>query len=122
MQLTLLPCAVMPSCDRQASVNVSFRILQGTKEMINQVMYAYGLNRWCIVGMQGALLSHLVEPIYLHSLTVGTLCHTGHLARGMARRLTPVKHLPLPYRRQQLLLACRSKQSPETIKPASCSI
>uniref|UniRef100_A0A3P9IH40 Adenosine deaminase RNA specific B2 (inactive) n=1 Tax=Oryzias latipes TaxID=8090 RepID=A0A3P9IH40_ORYLA len=61
------------------------------------------LAKWCIVGMQGALLSHLVEPIYLHSLTVGTLCHTGHLARGMARRLTPVKHLPLPYRRQQLL-------------------
>uniref|UniRef100_A0A3P9LG05 Adenosine deaminase RNA specific B2 (inactive) n=1 Tax=Oryzias latipes TaxID=8090 RepID=A0A3P9LG05_ORYLA len=61
------------------------------------------LAKWCIVGMQGALLSHLVEPIYLHSLTVGTLSHTGHLARGMARRLTPVKHLPLPYRRQQLL-------------------
>ncbi|RVE55541.1 hypothetical protein OJAV_G00235240 [Oryzias javanicus] len=64
------------------------------------------LAKWCTVGVQGALLSHLVEPIYLHSLTVGTLCHTGHLARGVARRLAPVKHLPLPYRRQQLLLAC----------------
>uniref|UniRef100_A0A3B3BXB8 Adenosine deaminase RNA specific B2 (inactive) n=1 Tax=Oryzias melastigma TaxID=30732 RepID=A0A3B3BXB8_ORYME len=61
------------------------------------------LAKWCVVGVQGALLSHLVEPVYLHSLTVGTLCHTGHLARGMARRLAPVKHLPLPYRRQQLL-------------------
>uniref|UniRef100_A0A3P9MMN1 Adenosine deaminase RNA specific B2 (inactive) n=1 Tax=Oryzias latipes TaxID=8090 RepID=A0A3P9MMN1_ORYLA len=73
------------------------------------------LAKWCIVGMQGALLSHLVEPIYLHSLTVGTLSHTGHLARGMARRLTPVKHLPLPYRRQQLLLACRSNRN---VRPA----
>uniref|UniRef100_A0A3B3BWM5 Adenosine deaminase RNA specific B2 (inactive) n=1 Tax=Oryzias melastigma TaxID=30732 RepID=A0A3B3BWM5_ORYME len=43
------------------------------------------LAKWCVVGVQGALLSHLVEPVYLHSLTVGTLCHTGHLARGMAR-------------------------------------
>ncbi|KAG7234357.1 hypothetical protein INR49_004879 [Caranx melampygus] len=33
--------------------------------------------KWSVVGLQGALLSHLVEPIYLHSLTVGTLSHTG---------------------------------------------
>uniref|UniRef100_A0A3Q4B9E4 Uncharacterized protein n=1 Tax=Mola mola TaxID=94237 RepID=A0A3Q4B9E4_MOLML len=59
--------------------------------------------KWSVVGLQGALLSHLVEPVYLHSLTVGTLSHTGHLGRAMAHRLAPVKHLPLPYRRQQLL-------------------
>ncbi len=66
------------------------------------------LNRWSVVGLQGSLLSHLVEPVYLHSLTVGTLGHTGHLGRAMTRRLVPVKHLPFPYRRQQLLLGCRS--------------
>ncbi|KAK2822819.1 hypothetical protein Q5P01_022884 [Channa striata] len=64
--------------------------------------------KWSVLGLQGALLSHLVEPVYLHSLTVGTLSHTGHLGRAMARRLTPVKHLPFPYRRQQLLLGCLS--------------
>ncbi|KAM9844972.1 double-stranded RNA-specific editase B2-like [Aulostomus maculatus] len=66
------------------------------------------LAKWCAVGLQGALLSHLLEPVYLHSLTVGTLSHTGHLGRAVARRLTPVKHLPFPYRRQQLLLGCLS--------------
>lgn len=66
------------------------------------------------MGLQGALLSHLVEPVYLHSLTVGTLSHTGHLGRAMARRLAPVKHLPLPYCRQQLLLGCRSKRISES--------
>eukprot|EP00064_Thunnus_orientalis_P021961 superscaffoldBa00007000_g22133 len=65
--------------------------------------------KWSVVGLQGALLSHLLEPVYLHSLTVGTLSHTGHLGRAMARRLAPIKHLPFPYRRQQLLLGCRSK-------------
>ncbi|KAI3374171.1 hypothetical protein L3Q82_006038 [Scortum barcoo] len=64
--------------------------------------------KWSVVGLQGALLSHLVEPVYLHSLTVGTLGHTGHLGRAMTRRLLPVKHLPFPYRRQQLLLGCLS--------------
>ncbi|KAA8587622.1 hypothetical protein FQN60_016484 [Etheostoma spectabile] len=52
--------------------------------------------KWSVVGLQGALLSHLVEPVYLHSLTVGTLHHTGHLGRAMARRLAPVKNLPFP--------------------------
>ncbi|XP_037537335.1 double-stranded RNA-specific editase B2-like [Nematolebias whitei] len=66
--------------------------------------------KWSVAGLQGALLSHLVEPIYLSSLTVGTLSHTGHLGRVMACRLAPVKHLTLPYRRQPLLLGCLSSR------------
>ncbi|KAM3604179.1 uncharacterized protein V6R79_007403 [Siganus canaliculatus] len=71
--------------------------------------------KWSVVGLQGALLSHLVEPVYLHSLTVGTLCHTGHLGRTLARRIAPVKHLPFPYRRRQLLLSCLSNSQ---VRPA----
>ncbi|CAJ1072973.1 double-stranded RNA-specific editase B2-like [Xyrichtys novacula] len=71
--------------------------------------------KWSVSGLQGALLSHLLEPVYLHSLTVGTLGHTGHLSRAMARRLAPVKHLPFPYRRQQLLLGCLSSSD---VRPA----
>ncbi|XP_040911171.1 double-stranded RNA-specific editase B2-like [Toxotes jaculatrix] len=71
--------------------------------------------KWSVVGIQGALLTHLVEPVYLHSLTVGTLSHTGHLARALTRRLAPVKHLPFPYRRRQLLLGCLSSSE---VRPA----
>ncbi|XP_049603719.1 double-stranded RNA-specific editase B2-like isoform X1 [Syngnathus scovelli] len=62
--------------------------------------------KWCAVGLQGALLSHLVEPVYLRSLTVATLSHTGHLQRVLARRLAPNKRHAAPYRRQLPLLAC----------------
>ncbi|XP_062260715.1 double-stranded RNA-specific editase B2-like [Platichthys flesus] len=68
--------------------------------------------KWSVVGLQGALLSHLVEPVYLHSLTVGTLSHTGHLGRALSRRLEAVKHLPFPYRRRQPLLSCLSEVRP----------
>lgn len=30
------------------------------------------LCRWNVVGMQGALLSHILDPVYLDSLTLGT--------------------------------------------------
>ncbi|XP_028329196.1 double-stranded RNA-specific editase B2-like [Gouania willdenowi] len=62
--------------------------------------------KWSVVGLQGALLSHLMKPVYLHSLTVGTLGHTGHLGRVMTRRLSSVRNLPHPYRRQPLMLGC----------------
>uniref|UniRef100_A0A8C9QYT9 Adenosine deaminase RNA specific B2 (inactive) n=1 Tax=Scleropages formosus TaxID=113540 RepID=A0A8C9QYT9_SCLFO len=43
--------------------------------------------RWNVLGLQGALLTHLVEPVYLYSLTVGSLQHVGHLSRAVAHRL-----------------------------------
>uniref|UniRef100_A0A3B5MQN4 Adenosine deaminase RNA specific B2 (inactive) n=1 Tax=Xiphophorus couchianus TaxID=32473 RepID=A0A3B5MQN4_9TELE len=70
--------------------------------------------KWSVAGLQGALLSQLVEPIYLHSLTVGRLSHTGHLGRAVTRRLARVKHLPSLYRRQQLLLGLSSRE----VRPA----
>ncbi|KAK5600292.1 hypothetical protein CRENBAI_002651 [Crenichthys baileyi] len=71
--------------------------------------------KWSVVGLQGALLSHLVEPIYLHSLTVGMLSHTGHLGRTITRRLAHIKNLPFLYRRQHLLLGCLSSRE---VRPA----
>uniref|UniRef100_A0A453DIE8 A to I editase domain-containing protein n=1 Tax=Aegilops tauschii subsp. strangulata TaxID=200361 RepID=A0A453DIE8_AEGTS len=29
------------------------------------------ITRWCVVGIQGALLSHILEPLYLSTITIG---------------------------------------------------
>ena len=43
--------------------------------------------RWNVLGLQGALLSLLIDPIYMESLTLGYLYDHGHLARSICCRL-----------------------------------
>ena len=55
--------------------------------------------RWNILGVQGSLLSHFVEPVYLYSLSLGSLFHPHHLFRAVAGRIqATVSGLPPPFK------------------------
>jgi len=58
--------------------------------------------KWNLLGLQGSLLSLIIEPVYMKSLVLGMLYHHGHLSRSTCCRLekylTSKEKLPVRYR------------------------
>ena len=55
------------------------------------------LARWNLLGLQGALLSLYVEPVYLRSIIIGSLFQEQHLLRAVYNRINAVQGLPEQY-------------------------
>ncbi|EEZ97315.1 double-stranded RNA-specific editase Adar [Tribolium castaneum] len=55
--------------------------------------------RWNVLGLQGALLSNFLDPIYLKSVILGNVIHESHLQRAIYGRVKDtLVNLPSPYK------------------------
>ena len=79
--------------------------------------------RWSVLGLQGSLLSHYMEPIYLKSLTVGNLFSHDHMTRALYTRMCPLSGLPDTYIvNYSLLLGISKPPQRSVVKPSSLSL
>lgn len=64
------------------------------------------LARWNVTGIQGSLLTHIINPIYLSTIIVGDCYHRVHLKRALIGR---IEHLQV--NRCRLLKICNFQLS-----------
>ncbi|XP_064419489.1 double-stranded RNA-specific editase 1 [Latimeria chalumnae] len=67
-------------------------VLQG--ERLLTMSCSDKIARWNVVGIQGALMSHFMEPVYFSSIILGSLYHADHLSRAVYQRIADIEDLP----------------------------
>ncbi|XP_019378852.1 PREDICTED: double-stranded RNA-specific editase 1 isoform X2 [Gavialis gangeticus] len=78
-------------------------VLQG--ERLLTMSCSDKIARWNVLGIQGALLSLFVEPIYFSSIILGSLYHGDHLSRAVYQRIAEIEDLPTLYTLNRPLLS-----------------
>ena len=122
LYITQLPCGVMPVPPSPLEVrreqldtmvngcsDVGFvQRKPGRGDTTLSVSCFDKITRWCVVGIQGALLSHILEPLYLSTITIGQspdgapdgFCVESNVVKVLGARLS-----------------CLSRKFPDPFKP-----
>ncbi|KAK3865949.1 hypothetical protein Pcinc_020765 [Petrolisthes cinctipes] len=75
-------------------------VLQG--ERLRTMSCSDKIARWNVVGLQGSLLSHFLQPIYLDSIVLGSLFSATHMYRAVCGRIEQtIQGLPPPFKLNQ---------------------
>lgn len=65
--------------ETQSKIQSLFQVMQGQRLLT--MSCSDKIARWNVVGVQGALLSSIIQPIYLYSVVLGSLLHPDHMYR-----------------------------------------
>ncbi|XP_071545529.1 double-stranded RNA-specific editase Adar-like isoform X3 [Panulirus ornatus] len=75
-------------------------VIQG--EPLRTMSCSDKIARWNVVGIQGALLSHFLEPVYLESVIIGSLFNEAHVYRALCGRMEQtLEGIPPPFHLQK---------------------
>lgn len=111
----------IPAINSDTTIQTWDGVLHG--ERLRTMSCSDKLCRWNVVGVQGSLLSHFLEPVYLQSIVLGSLYHYEHMSRAMYHRLGDLEELPPLFRQNRPLM--NGTTTPEeriTIKSPAISV
>ncbi|NXC16555.1 RED1 editase, partial [Corythaeola cristata] len=95
-------------------------VLQG--ERLLTMSCSDKIARWNVLGIQGALLSLFVEPIYFSSIILGSLYHGDHLSRAVYQRIAEIEDLPPLYTLNRPLLSISNAEARQPGKAPNFSV
>lgn len=111
----------IPAMKADTTIQTWDGVLQG--ERLRTMSCSDKVCRWNILGVQGALLSHFLEPIYLQSVVLGSLYHYEHMSRAMYHRLGDLEGLPPLFKQNRPLMNGTSTPEPRaTVKSPNISV
>lgn len=111
----------IPAINGGTTIQTWDGVLQG--ERLRTMSCSDKLCRWNVTGIQGSLLSHFLEPVYLQSIVLGSLYHYEHMSRAMYQRLGDLEGLPPLFKQNRPLM--NGTSTPEarvTIKSPGISV